>query len=124
MYMLDVLLSLISASYTLQTIYNLFEKTRMSQDQALDDLVKESVEHAYISYIYEIKQQCKKDNLELTYDKNKAYQIASEYFFNSYSKPLFRPLNRIKINKLIRDELRIYRAKKNDIGLLMPHDIV
>jgi hypothetical protein len=125
--MLDILLSLISASYTIQTIYNLFEKTRMSQDQYVEDLVKESVEQAYVAYIYDIKQKCKLENVEFTYDKSKAYQIACDYFFNSYSKPLFRRTNRVKINKLIRDELRFYRAKKENAtfdSLLSPHSIV
>ena len=123
--MLDILISLISASYTLQTIYNLYEKTRASQDQEIEDLVKESVEHAYISYISEIKQKCKVENVELTYEKNKAYEIAHDYFFNSYSKPLFRRINHIKINKLLRDELRFYRAKTIDSNKkLTPGEIV
>ena len=123
--MLDVLISLISASYTLQTIYNLYEKTRVSQDKDVEDLVKESVEQAYVSYISEMKQKCKAENVELTYDKNKAYDIAHEYFFNSYAKPLFRQVNHIKINKLLRDELRFYRAKTTDsVKKVLPCDIV
>jgi hypothetical protein len=123
--MLDVLISLISASYTLQTIYNLYEKTRASQDKDVEDLVKESVEQAYVSYISEVKQKCKAENVELTYDKNKAYEIAHEYFFNSYSKPLFRRVNHIKINKLLRDELRYYRAKTTEsIKKVSPGDMV
>ena len=123
--MLDILISLISASYTLQTIYNLYEKTRASQDKDVEDLVKESVEQAYVSYISEVKQKCKAENVELTYDKNKAYEIAHEYFFNSYSKPLFRRVNHIKINKLLRDELRYYRAKTTEsVKKVLPGDMV
>lgn len=123
--MLNVLISLISASYTLQTIYNLYEKTRVSQDKDVEDLVKESVEQAYVSYISEMKQKCKAENVDLTYDKNKAYEIAHDYFFNSYSKPLFRRINYIKINKLLRDELRFYRAKTIDSNKkLTPGEIV
>jgi len=87
--------------------------------------VKESVEQAYVSYIYEAKEKCKAEKVELTYDKNKAYEIAHEYFFNSYAKPLFRRVNHLKINKLLRDELRFYRAKNTDSNkMALPIDIV
>ena len=108
---LDIILSIISASYTLQTLYDLVDKSRIAHNEYMVNLVKESVEHAYITYIYDIKQNCKCENIELKYDKSKAYDIAHDYFFSSYSRPLFRHTSQLKINKLIRDELRLYRAQ-------------
>ena len=109
----DILLGILSASYSLQTMFSVNEKMKRQHLQYVEELVKESVEHSYVTYIYDIKQQCKKNNVDLVYDINRAHEIASEYFYDSYSKPWFGRSNKLKINKRIKDELRFYRAKSN-----------
>ena len=125
---IDILLGMLSASYTLQTIFSINETMRIQRLQYVEDLVKESVEHSYVTYIYEIKQQCKKDNVDIVYDTNKAHEIASEYFYDSYSKSWVGNSNKLKINKRIKDELRFYRAKSNCIDgvkqILFPDDSI
>jgi hypothetical protein len=108
---ISILVSMASVSYTLQTIYNLHEKIKMEHSKYIESLVKESVEHSYITYIYDVKQKCKIEKINFEYDVNKSNEIARQYFYNSYSKPLFREINFLKINKLIKDELNFYRAK-------------
>jgi len=125
---IDILLGMLSASYTLQTIFSINETMRVQRLQYVEDLVKESVEHSYVTYIYEIKQQCKKDNVDIVYDTNKAHEIASEYFYDYYSKSWVGNSNKLKINKRIKDELRFYRAKSNGIDgvkqILFPDDSI
>jgi len=111
---IDILLGILTASYTLQTMFSADEKMKRQHMQYVEDLVKESVEHSYVTYIYDIKQQCKQNNVELVYDINRAHQIAYEYFYDSYSKPWFERSNKLRINKRIKDELRFYRVKSND----------
>jgi hypothetical protein len=123
---IDILLGILSASYTLQTVFSVNEKMKRQHIQYVEDLVKESVEHSYVTYIYDIKQQCKQTNSPFEYNKYKAHEIASEYFYDSYSKPWFGRSNKLKINKRIKDEFRFYRAKSNDIEgvnqILFPDD--
>jgi hypothetical protein len=110
---ITIILGVLSASYSIHNIFDINEKIRFRQLEHFNALVKESVEHAYITYIYEIKQQCKKNNQQLEYDTSKANEIATTYFYNNYSRPFFdfNRLNNLKINKQIRDELRFFRAK-------------
>lgn len=111
----NILLSIISSTYTLQTMYDLNEKIKTQHSKAVTDLIEDSVEHSYITYIYDIKQKCKRDGTPVVYDVNKAQQIANEYFYDNYSKPLFSRINTININKRIKDQLRFYRAKTQAI---------
>lgn len=112
---ITIILGVLSASYSIHNIFDINEKIRFRQLEHFNALVKESVEHAYITYIYEIKQQCKKSNTTLEYDTCKANEIATTYFYNNYSRPFvdFNRLNKLKINKQIKDELRFYRANSN-----------
>ena len=111
----SILLSVISSTYTLQTMYDLNEKIKNRHSKAVADLIEDSVEHSYITYIYDMKQKCKRDGAPIVYDVNKAHQIANEYFYTNYSKPLFSRTNTININKRIKDQLRFYRAKTQAI---------
>lgn len=111
----NILLSIISSTYTLQTMYDLNEKIKTQHSKAIADLIDDSVEHSYITYIYDMKQKCKRDGAPIVYDVNKAHQIANEYFYTNYSKPLFSRTNTININKRIKDQLRFYRAKTQAI---------
>lgn len=107
----SILLSIISTTYTLQTIYDLNEKINVRHRQTINDLIENSVEHAYVTYIYDIKQKCKQDGVPIDYDMQTAYEIATKYFYDNYSKPLFSQTNTLGINKKIKERLRFYRAK-------------
>lgn len=110
----SILFGIISATYTMQTIYDLSEKISVRHKQIIDDLIVDSVEHAYVTYIYEIKQKCKQDGIPFVYDMDIAYEIASVYFYDNYSKPLFSRTNTLGINKKIKEQLRFFRAKSQD----------
>lgn len=112
---ISIILGVLSASYSIHNIFDINEKIRFRQLEHFNALIKESVEHAYITYIYEIKQQCKKSNQRLDYDTSKAHEIATTYFYDNYSRPFidFNRLNKLKINKQIKDELRFFRAHSN-----------
>ena len=110
----SILFGIISATYTVQTIYDLSEKIGIRHTKAINDLIVDSVEHAYVTYIYDIKQKCKHDGIPIVYDTHVAHEIASVYFYDNYSKPLFSRTNTLKVNKKIKDQLRFFRAKIQD----------
>ena len=112
MIFLTIAISVLSASHTIQTMFYVYEKNQTIQREYMEELVKESVEYAYVTYIYEIKQQCKKDGVKLEYDMSNANRIANEFFYTKYKKPWFGidEAESLKINKLIKDQLRFCRA--------------
>ena len=65
MIFITIAISVLSASHTIQTMFYVYEKNQTIQREYMEELVKESVEYAYVTYIYEIKQQCKKDGVKL-----------------------------------------------------------
>ena len=111
---ISILFGIISATYTVQTMYDLNEKIGVRHKQTIDDKIVDSVEHAYVTYIYDIKQKCKQDGIPFVYDMNVANNIASGYFYDNYSRPLFSRTNTLAINKKIKEQLRFFRAKSQD----------
>ena len=113
MTVIAIILGVLSASYSIHNIFDINDKIRVRQLEKTNALIKESIEHAYITYIYEIKQKNKQNDTKIDYDKSKVYEIATTYFNENYSRPIvdFNRMNKLKINKHIRDELRFYRAK-------------
>ena len=84
--MLEIIVGLITIIVSIQSSISLSVNIDRDQEKYLDGCIKEAVEHAYTTYIYDLKQEAKKMKRPLLYDMDTACHLANTHFDGIYTE--------------------------------------
>ena len=115
--MSEIFLGIISFAFSIQSGVNVYNSMKVNEMKYLEECVNDAVEYAYITYIYNLKQDAKRTKTTLIYDIDTAFEIAKTHFIDIYATPCFYTNYRIsdqKIHKMIMTQLKFYYIKMQD----------
>lgn len=96
---LNIILSISAAIFSMVNTYSAFNNYLINKDKYIKDIISDAVEYSYITYVKNIKNNYDNWTEEA---KNKALEIAKDYFNNN---SIYKDLSEIRLQRLIKFRL-------------------